>query len=62
MKEQKEEVKKKVNDEPVKKSYVNLKLASFEAGKKLALIKEIRTYLNLGLKEVMIKININLNI
>lgn len=37
-----------------KASYVDLKLASFDAGKKLALIKEIRTYMNLGLKEVKI--------
>ena len=39
--------------EPVKEaSYLDLKLASFDAAKKLALIKEIRTYMNLGLKEV----------
>jgi len=49
------EVAKK-SEEPVKKSYVDMKLASFDAGKKLALIKEIRTYLNLGLKEVFFKI------
>lgn len=42
---------KKKEEKPKESSYFDLKLASFDAGKKLGLIKEIRTYLNLGLKE-----------
>jgi large subunit ribosomal protein L7/L12 len=35
----------------VEKSIFDIKLASFDAAKKIALIKEVRAWLNLGLKE-----------
>lgn len=60
MQEAKAEEAVKKKDEPKKKSsYVDLKLASFDAGKKLALIKEIRTYMNLGLKEVILILSLS---
>lgn len=35
----------------MQKNQYDIKLASFDAGKKIALIKEVRGWLNLGLKE-----------
>ena len=55
--ESKEETKsdKKAEAKPeakAEKSQYDIKLSSFDAGKKIALIKEVRGWLNLGLKEV----------
>jgi ribosomal protein L7/L12 len=46
--EKKEEVKK---EEKKEKSIYDIELTSFDAAKKIALIKEVRAYTNLGLKE-----------
>jgi large subunit ribosomal protein L7/L12 len=42
-------------EEKAEKLQYDIKLSSFDAGKKIALIKEIRGWLNLGLKEVPLK-------
>jgi large subunit ribosomal protein L7/L12 len=39
-------------EKPQEKAVYDMKLVSFDAAKKIALIKEIRAWLNLGLKEV----------
>jgi large subunit ribosomal protein L7/L12 len=39
-------------EKPQEKAAYDMKLVSFDAAKKIALIKEIRGWLNLGLKEV----------
>jgi len=46
--EEKEETKV---EEPKKKNIVDVKMTAFEASKKILLIKEIRSFFNLGLKE-----------
>jgi large subunit ribosomal protein L7/L12 len=51
-KDEKKEEKKE--EKKAEKAQFDIKLASFDAGKKIALIKEIRGLLNLGLKEVII--------
>merc|ERR1719362_151131 len=42
---------KKEEKKEVEKSVYDLELAAFDSGKKIALIKEVRTLTNLGLKE-----------
>lgn len=39
-------------EKPIVKDNYDLKLSGFDAAKKIALIKEVRAILNLGLKEV----------
>ncbi len=54
-KESAKDVKKTeaVEEKKAEKSAYDIKLTAFDAGKKIALIKEIRGWLNLGLKEVI---------
>ena len=55
---QKTQSKSEVKAEDVKmtKSVVDIELTSFDASRKIVLIKEVRAILNLGLKEVLLLI------
>ncbi len=49
--------KKEEQEKKVEKEIYDLELTTFDAAKKIGLIKEVRTLTNLGLKEVNISIN-----
>lgn len=52
--------KKEAKEQKVEKEIYDLELTAFDAAKKIALIKEVRTLTNLGLKEVnLFEINLN---
>lgn len=53
VKEEKKEEKKEVYITLIKKEVYDIELSSFDAAKKIVLIKEVRAALNLGLKEVI---------
>lgn len=50
--EAKQPAESKKEAKPVEKETFDIKLISFDASKKITLIKEVRSLLNLGLKEV----------